>query len=1093
MKGRVIMKYKIGLDIGIASVGWACMQLNENDEPMKIIGMGSRVFDTAEQPKTGASLALPRREARSARRRLRRHRHRLERIKLLIDKSIMPLEEIEKIYSEPSVLSDIYEIRYNAIEKRLDKEDFVRLLIHLAQRRGFKSNRKVDAQDKGSSDGKLLTAVNKNRDLMNEKGYRTIGEMLYKDEKFSQCKRNKSEDYGNTFLRSMLIDEIHIIFAKQREFGNEYASEAFEQQYIDIYSSQRQFDEGPGGNSKYGGNQVEKMLGNCTFEKGEKRAFKAQYSSEYCSLLQKINSIKTVKNGEKTPLSEDQRKAAVEYCKTHATATYSGLRKALAIGEDTLFNISYGSKDTAEVEKKTKLNYLDCYHKTKKAFGDSFKYLSKEQLNAIGYALSAYKNDEKIADYLDRHGFDKTQIELVLTIPSYSKTGKLSVKACDKLIPYLEQGMLYHDACTAAGYDFKNDRDEKSKYLPTHENDAPELGDITNPVVRRSISQTIKVINSIIRQYGQSPCFISVELARELSKDFYERNDIKKNQEKNRALNERIKERIENEYHHPNPTGLDIVKFKLWEEQDGTCPYSLQKMEIERLFEPGYVDVDHIVPYSISFDDSYNNKVLVFTRENRQKGNRLPLQYVADKDRFRVWVNNNYTNPKKRANLLKESISEEDLEGFKVRNLTDTKYISRFIYNFIRNHLEFAPNSTGKKKLVTAVNGACTAYLRSRWGIQKIRANGDVHHAVDAVVIACITDGMIQKVSKYSDRHETRYCEDENGNKIYVDPETGEVLAAANKDLFPLPYREFRDELEIRTMNDPQLYLDKHPLANYGPDEKISPIFVSRMAKRKNTGPAHMETVKSGKYVSEGILLKKVELTKLKLDKDGEIDGYFNPESDLLLYNALKARLAAFDGDGAKAFAEPFYKPKHDGTKGPVVKKVKVYEKTSLNVSVQDHKGVADNGSMIRVDVFVRDGKYYLVPIYVSDTVKDKLPNKAIVAHKPYDEWVEMNDDEFVFSLYPRDLIKVTSNKDMSFSLVNKDSTLPEKMTCRECFVYYVGTDIATASISVIDHDNTYKIRGLGVKTLPLIEKYQVDVLGNITKVQKEKRQGFTK
>ncbi|MEE1018197.1 MAG: type II CRISPR RNA-guided endonuclease Cas9, partial [Acutalibacteraceae bacterium] len=303
----------------------------------------------------------------------------------------------------------------------------------------------------------------------------------------------------------------------------------------------------------------------------------------------------------------------------------------------------------------------------------------------------------------------------------------------------------------------------------------------------------------------------------------------------------------------------------------------------------------------------------------------------------------------------------------------------------------------------------------------------------------------------------------------------------------------FRDELEIRTMNDPQLYLDKHPLANYGPDEKISPIFVSRMAKRKNTGPAHMETVKSGKYVSEGILLKKVELTKLKLDKDGEIDGYFNPESDLLLYNALKARLAAFDGDGAKAFAEPFYKPKHDGTKGPVVKKVKVYEKTSLNVSVQDHKGVADNGSMIRVDVFVRDGKYYLVPIYVSDTVKDKLPNKAIVAHKPYDEWVEMNDDEFVFSLYPRDLIKVTSNKDMSFSLVNKDSTLPEKMTCRECFVYYVGTDIATASISVINHDNTYKIRGLGVKTLPLIEKYQVDVLGNITKVQKEKRQGFTK
>ena len=81
----------------------------------------------------------------------------------------------------------------------------------------------------------------------------------------------------------------------------------------------------------------------------------------------------------------------------------------------------------------------------------------------------------------------------------------------------------------------------------------------------------------------------------------------------------------------------------------------------------------------------------------------------------------------------------------------------------------------------------------------------------------------------------------------------------------------------------------------------------------------------------------------------------------------------------------------------------------------------------------------------------------------------------------------------MSFSLVNKDSTLPDKMLCHDCMVYYVSTGIANATVSVINHDNTYKIDSLGVKTLPLIEKYQVDVLGNITKVQKEKRQGFTK
>ena len=64
--------YGIGLDIGIASVGWAVVALNENAEPYGLVRCGSRIFDKAEQPKTGDSLAAPRREARSARRRLRR-------------------------------------------------------------------------------------------------------------------------------------------------------------------------------------------------------------------------------------------------------------------------------------------------------------------------------------------------------------------------------------------------------------------------------------------------------------------------------------------------------------------------------------------------------------------------------------------------------------------------------------------------------------------------------------------------------------------------------------------------------------------------------------------------------------------------------------------------------------------------------------------------------------------------------------------------------------------------------------------------------------------------------------------------------------
>ena len=78
--------YRIGLDIGIASVGWAVLENNSKDEPVHIMDFGVRIFDTAEDPQTGDSLASPRRNARSMRRRLRRRRHRLDRIKQLLER-----------------------------------------------------------------------------------------------------------------------------------------------------------------------------------------------------------------------------------------------------------------------------------------------------------------------------------------------------------------------------------------------------------------------------------------------------------------------------------------------------------------------------------------------------------------------------------------------------------------------------------------------------------------------------------------------------------------------------------------------------------------------------------------------------------------------------------------------------------------------------------------------------------------------------------------------------------------------------------------------------------------------------------------------
>lgn len=1080
------MSYAIGLDCGTTSVGWSVVQLDHNDEPKRIIDLGSRIFTAAENPKDGSSLAAPRREKRSLRRRLRRHRHRNERIRnLLIVSNVVSDDEMSALFD--GKLIDVYKLRSDALYKKLDNKEFARVLINVAQRRGFKSNRKASTDKEA---GLLLNAVSSNTQLMNEKGYLTVGEMLYKDEKFAEFKRNKGGEYKNTVSREMIEQEIHTIFSKQREFCNVSATEELENKYTEIVLSQRSFDEGPGGDSKYGGNQIEKMIGKCTLIPSEPRASKASYSFQLFTLWQKINTIRIVSNGDSRKLTDTERRTIYDLAHAKANLKFSDIRKKLGLPDSARFNIVSYSSDSFEAEKAS-FNYLKSYHEIRKALDKVCKgrinAISNEILDEIGYIFTVYKNDEKIKEQLDLLDLDKYDKEALLALDNFNQFGHISVKACKLLIPYLEKGMQYNEACSEAGIDFQAHNSDKNMYLPRY---SEEISSLTNPVVKRAVLQTIRVINAIIRQQQESPVFINIELARELSKDFNERNKIKKQNDENRSLNERLIERLKNEFGLPSPKGSDIVKLKLWEEQDGICPYSLKKIPIDRLFEYGYTEVDHIFPYSISFDDSYKNKVLVLTAENRNKGNRLPLQYLEGKrrDDYIIWVNNNVKNYRKKQIMLKTEIKDSDSEGFKQRSLQDTQFLNRFLYNYITDYLEFAPSVSGKKRRVYTVNGAVTAYIRKRWGIAKIREDGDLHHAADAAVIACVTNGMIKRISDYSRRKELRYVSSDGEDSTFtVDPLTGEVI-----DRFPYPWPDFRKELEIRLMDDPQSMLKKVNLPNYSYEDilAVKPCLVSRMATRKTKGPAHKDTIRSAKLKDEGKVITKTSLTELKLKND-EIVGYYNPSSDILLYNALKERLKQFNGKASEAFKEPFYKPTKSGEQGPLVKKVKIYEESSLTVDVNSGRGVAANDTMIRIDVFyVENDGYYFVPVYVADTVKSVLPNKAVVANKPYSEWKEMSDEDFVFSLYPNDMIMVQS-KEIKMSLTNKGSTLPEEHISVNELLYYKKAGISTGSIHVITHDNAYYKPSLGIKSLPLIEKYEVDTLGNYHKTGKEKRQGF--
>ena len=1130
------LDYRIGLDIGIASVGWAVLENNSKDEPIRIVDLGVRLFEAAEVPKTGAALAEERRNARTTRRRLRRRKHRLDRMKWLLQEAgLIQVDKFMERYHSAN-LPDVYKLRYEALERRLEDSEFAQILIHIGKHRGFRSTRKAELNDKKEKEtGAILSATKENQQLMEEHGYRTAGEMIYKDDKFKTgctwnekgyilTPRNKQGDYKHTMLRAMLEKEIETIFCCQREFGNPKATEELEKAYLDIFLSQRSFDMGPGrqpdgSESPYAMEGFGDRVGLCALEPRENqepRAPKAAYSSELFVALQKINNLRIVeKNGESRGLTTEERQALCRLLHTKKEVKYTQVRKELKLEIKYKFNsLNYSSKKETEEERvkdaeKAKFASMGFYYEYQKRLpcisGQFPQEEQAELLDDVGKILTLYKNDDTRSRELQKLGLGQGTIESLLELDPKGFQ-HVSLKAMRKLMPYLREGLTYDKACAEAGYNFQgNTKKEKSKLLKGKEI-IDTINEINNPVVKRSVSQTVKVINAIIQKYG-SPQAINIELAREMSRNYDERRKMAKQMEGRQKENEKAKEQIQ-ELGKAFPNGQDILKYRLWHDQDGICLYSGQKIPLQELFSGAY-DIDHILPHSITFDDSYRNKVLVTAEENRQKGNRIPYEYFGNNpekwERFEKRVTSLVKDYRKQQKLLKQSFTEEERKEFKTRNLNDTKYITRVIYNMIRENLEFAPyNRPEKKKQVFAVNGAVTAYLRKRWGLSAKDRSIDTHHAVDAVVIACCTDGMIQKISRNIQGRELRYT---RGIET-VDVETGELISRDDftKEQWdekygvhlPRPWEYFKEELEIRMGGEPREFIESHAdvarklsyPAWFYEKNIIRPIFVSRMPNRKVTGAAHADTIRSPRHYQEtGCVLTKTALADLKLNKKtGEIENYYKPESDKLLYQALKEQLEQYGGDAKKAFEEPFYKPKADGSKGNLVRKVKTYDKLTLGVPVNSGKGIAANanGAMVRVDVFCASGKYYFVPVYISDVVKKKLPTKAVTRNKPYGQWKEMEDKDFIFSLYSRDLISFKSKGGKKVTCVDG-----RPKVVNEEVVYYYGANISTASFNGKSHNGSFEFDGLGIQGLLYLKKYQVDVLGNISEVKQEKRMGF--
>ncbi|MBQ9638332.1 MAG: type II CRISPR RNA-guided endonuclease Cas9 [Bacteroidales bacterium] len=391
---------------------------------------------------------------------------------------------------------------------------------------------------------------------------------------------------------------------------------------------------------------------------------------------------------------------------------------------------------------------------------------------------------------------------------------------------------------------------------------------LNNPIVEQLVTETLRTVRDIWRQEGHID-EIHIEMGRELKKTAQERKEMTESIKANEATNQRIRILLAElmnpdcgvENVRPNspsqqellkiyeegalrykdemgedvrgsweklstfdgkhkPTHGDVLKYKTWLDQKYCSPYTGKPIPLAKLFTEDY-QIEHVIPQSVFFDDSFSNKVICEAAVNQEKGRMLGHEFISKRQGQKITcsmgrtveilsvqayeelVKRNFTGQKQRK-LLMDEIPQE----FVARQLNDSRYISRLMLGLlskiVRPEVDGEVESEATSKRVIPTNGSITDRLKKDWGvgdqwnrivlprfqrlndIQKtteftaITASGheipDVpldmrqsfnkkridhrHHAMDAIVIACTTRShvnLLNNANATEDGRSARY------------------------------------------------------------------------------------------------------------------------------------------------------------------------------------------------------------------------------------------------------------------------------------------------------------------------------------------------
>lgn len=752
----------LGMDPGIASCGFALLDINNHE----ILEMGVRLFDAPLHPKTKQSLAAIRRGFRSTRRNIDRTQDRLKHCLECFKKYGVVPDDADKEYLH-TVKGDKQplKLRVDGLDRMLTNREWAMALYSLCKRRGYIPHGE-GAQDKSSDDGKVLAAISANEKEIAAGKFRTVGEWLAS----RPTSRNRGGNYEMCVKHEQLIEETRILFEAQRSFGSKVASEDFEREYIDICNWERPRDDFD--RRTYG------LVGSCVYFPQEKRAARCTLTSELVSAYGALGNITIVLgDGGTRRLTAAERDECIRILFTAdpnaktRVVKFGALRKKLDLSSRDYFKgVPADDEKTREVFKPSGWRAL--YSTLRESNPQLLARLRDDidladaVMETAAYASSA----SSLENCLGQLPLSDDEKQALCALPYSSKVlngyGSRSKKALDLLLDYLEEpeALNLTDAEAACGLDalrLGGPQLERSEKLIPYEAWISATGRTNNnPVVIRAMSQMRKVVNAICGKWGV-PNEIHVELDRELRLPKRAKEEIAKANKKNEKERERIAvQAADILFCSPDEvSGKQIEKYRLWEEQENSDLYTGERIHVQRLLsDDTYTQIDHILPFSRTGENSRNNKVLVLSESNQQKREQTPYEWMNsgqpgapswDEFKLRVQANQHLKHRKKEF-LLEQDLESKEVE-FLQRNVTDTAYMSREVCAYLSDCLLFPDD--GMKVHVVPTTGRATAWLRRRWGLnfgatgEKDRSD-DRHHATDACVIAACSRSLVIKTAK---------------------------------------------------------------------------------------------------------------------------------------------------------------------------------------------------------------------------------------------------------------------------------------------------------------------------------------------------------